>query len=88
MDKSKEVISDNLLLWVNPLVQILGSWRVGVEVYLEPSGTLLPLAQNNPHTTEVGVGMTRSDPCSLMLLLSDDRLLTLYLGGPGRTAAH
>lgn len=36
--------------------------RAGTEISLEPSGSWLPLAQNNPFTTEAQLGVTCSEP--------------------------
>ena len=54
---AKEVLSDNLLLWARPLTQILlSSSGCGAEVALDPTGSWLLLAQNNPYTMEAHLG--------------------------------
>lgn len=43
---------------------------MGVKVSLEPAGNLLPLAQNNQHTTEAHLEVTSSELLRILLLSS------------------
>lgn len=56
----KEFISDNLLLWPRPLIQVLDS--IKGKMFLLSLKLNLPLAQSNLHTTEARVEVAHSEP--------------------------
>lgn len=62
----KMVFSENLLFFFYELGKASNSNSFselrGGEVFLEPKWSWLPLALNNPHTTELYLGVTRPEP--------------------------
>lgn len=76
IDRSKKVIPGHLFMGKAPNSFLLGFWEPGTEAAFEPTEPCLPLAQNNPHTTETHLAVLVLNPYTVIkwIFLKNERL--------------